>query len=140
MSAGETTRVALVGDSIVPDPISSAEVERLVGDQIARITQPELLLLIESLRVPPRCELRAWDYGRRGDAYPCWIVLEHRASNTAVAYCVRGFGPSYPWGLLFMDGPHMSMGMDSGWFTTLEDAVRESMAWEGDNPAGYEVQ
>lgn len=115
------------------NPASSAEVERLVDDQIAQITQPELLSLIRSLRIPARCELRPWDYGRRGEAYPCWIVLEHRASNTAVAYCVHEFGPRDSWGLLFIDGPHMSMGMDSGWFTTLEDAVRESMAWEGNN-------
>jgi hypothetical protein len=32
------------------------------------------------------------------------------------------------------------MGMDSGWYAYLEDAVRESMAWEGENPPGYEVR
>jgi hypothetical protein len=34
----------------------------------------------------------------------------------------------------------MSLGMDSGWFAMLEGAVRESMAWDGDNPPGYEVE
>jgi hypothetical protein len=33
----------------------------------------------------------------------------------------------------------MNMGMDSAWFASLEDAVRESQAWDGENPADYEV-
>jgi hypothetical protein len=31
------------------------------------------------------------------------------------------------------------MGMDSAWFALLEYAVRESMAWNGENPAGWKV-
>jgi hypothetical protein len=80
-----------------------------------------------------------WDHGEPGDTYSCWSVLEHHASNTAIAYCEQGFGPTYPWGLLFIRD-HLSMGMDSQWFTSLEDAVRESMAWDGVNPPGYEVK
>ncbi|CAG0933531.1 hypothetical protein TFLX_03094 [Thermoflexales bacterium] len=75
--------------------------------------------------------------GKKGQTYPCWIVLEHKESNTGIAYCDYGFGPKDPWGLVFLSGD--SMGMDSGWFSSLEDAFRESMAREGPNPPGYEV-
>jgi hypothetical protein len=34
----------------------------------------------------------------------------------------------------------MSMGMDGSWFAFLEDAFRESAAWDGKNPPGYEVR
>jgi hypothetical protein len=79
--------------------------------------------------VTPRCEQRSWDYGAPGTVYRCWIVLEHPASGTGIAYCEQGFGPSCPWGLLWISGEHLSMGMDSGWYDSLEDAVRESFAW-----------
>ena len=77
-----------------------------------------------------------WD--PRAD-YVCWTILEHRPSGTGVAYREEGFGPEFPWGLVFLSGPHMNMGMDSAWFASLEDAVRESRAWDGENPADYEV-
>ena len=35
-----------------------------------------------------------------------------------------------PWGLIFLSGEHLSIGMDCAWYSTLEDAFRESMAWE----------
>ena len=107
--------------------------------QIDRIDQPELVACIEHHLVPPRLENRAWDYGAEGQTFPCWICLEDGPSNTAIAYCEQGFGPADPWGLIFIDGEHTSMGMDSGWFLTLEDAVRDSMFWNGEDPDGYEV-
>ena len=76
--------------------------------------------------VPVRCEQRGWDYGRANEEYPCWIFAEHLESSTAFAYAEHGFGPSSPWGLLFIKGEHMSIGMDSGWFDSLEDLFRES--------------
>ncbi len=120
--------------------LSAQTVDALVEREVRRIAQAELVSLIGSLRVPTRCELRPWDYGEPEEVYPCWIVLEHPTSNTAIAYCEEGFGPRDPWGLLFIKGPHSSIGMDSGWFASLEDAVRGSTAWEGENPPGYEVK
>jgi hypothetical protein len=118
---------------------SAADVERLLASELARITQRDLVELVQRLRVKPRCENRPWDYGRAGQTYPCWIVFEHVQSNTCVVYCSRGFGPRCPWGLLFLQ-EHLGMGEDCQWFTSLEDAVRDSMAWEGDNPPGFEKQ
>jgi hypothetical protein len=120
-------------------PTTVDDIEGLIQAEITRISQPELRSRINSLLVPVRCELREWDYGEPGQTHPCWIVAEHSESNTAFAYCEFGFGPRYPWGLLSAHGQHMSMGMDSGWFTSLEEAFRGSFAWEGENPPGYEV-
>ena len=66
--------------------------------EIERIEQPDLVALAHSLRVPLRLEDWPWDYGRDGQTYPCWISFAHKPSNTVVAYCAEGFGPTYPWG------------------------------------------
>jgi len=112
--------------------LTASQVSALVETEFARIHSPQTSALIRSLLVPPRCELRAWDYGAPGTEYPCWIVAEHAPSGTAFAYCEEGFGPSHPWGLL-CSGEHLSMGMDCGWHHSLEDAVRESFAWPESN-------
>ncbi|MCA8987098.1 MAG: hypothetical protein KDA78_05625 [Planctomycetaceae bacterium] len=114
-------------------------IQEKVAAELSRIVDGEVLCLMKPLLVSPRCEMRVWDYGEPEQTFPCWIVLEHAPSNTCVAYCEYGFGPSSPWGLLFITGQHLSMGMDSEWYTYLEDAFRESMAWDGDNPPDYEV-
>lgn len=88
--------------------------------------------------VAPYPSERVWDYGLPGQTYVCWIVFEHRDSNTAIAYCSEGFGPKNPWGLLFIEGPYMSMGMDSGWYDNLEWTYRESSAFEETHPNGSE--
>ena len=117
--------------------MQAADIEALVAQQLGRISQPELARAIRPFLVQPRCEPRPWDYGEPNQTYPCWIVAEHRPSNTAIAFCESGFGPSYPWGLLFLSGPHLNMGMDSQWFKSLQEAFRDSMAWGGENPPGY---
>jgi hypothetical protein len=50
-------------------------------------------------------------------------------------YCCVGFGPANPWGLVGLDAD-ASMGMDCAWYASLEDAIRESMAWESEYPRG----
>ena len=34
----------------------------------------------------------------------------------------------------------LNIGMDSSWFASLEDAIRNSVAWDGHNPEDYEAQ
>jgi hypothetical protein len=111
----------------------------LVNCELAGIRDSAVLALIQQFQVEPYPVERDWDYGPGRQRYVCWTVLELRPSNTGVAYCEAGFGPAQPWGLVFLSGPHMNIGMDSAWFATLEGAVRESMAWDGPNPTGYEV-
>lgn len=114
-----------------------ADVEKLVAQEISRISQRDLVEVIRRALVPPRCEPRPWDYGAPGQTYPCWIVAEDKPSNTAFVFCELGFGASYAWSLLSLRGDYLNMGMDSQWFVSLEEAFRDSRAWEGENPPGY---
>ena len=120
--------------------MNPAQISKLVASEIGRIDQHDLARIITELLIEPREELREWDYGESGEQFPCWIVLEHRQTNTAIAYCDKGFGPDDPWGLLPVDDPRPNIGMDSAWFVSLEDAARAASFWRGKNPEGYEVR
>jgi hypothetical protein len=110
-------------------PAYATSVTELLERELAILGDRRVADHIRGLLVTPYVQIRAWDYGQRGDAYPCWIVLEHSASNTGIAYCEGGFGPTFPWGLLFLKGrEHMSMGMDSGWFERFLKTYFESPA------------
>src|SRR5690348_3716643 len=98
--------------------MAAAEIRRLVEHELIRIEDRRLVAALRALLVSPRCEDRPWDYGVEGQTFPCWIVFEHEPSNTAIAYCDQGFGPGAPWGLLFLTGNHLNMGMDAGWYST----------------------
>ena len=119
--------------------LQRADIEGLVQAELNRMDD-ELAAAVRPLLVAPHVEQREWDYGADDQTYPCWIVLEHHPSNTAIAYCAEGFGPSSPWGFLSLRGEHLSMGMDSEWYSFLEDAFRRSAACELPTPPGYEVR
>lgn len=119
--------------------IPKSQIDNLIEDALSKIDNDDVRNEIIQWLVEPRCENREWDYGEVDQTYPCWIILEHRKSNIAIAYCANGFGPSYPWGLLFISGNNLSMGMDSGWFSTLESAFFESGIWDGEMPENYEI-
>ncbi|HLW76633.1 MAG TPA: hypothetical protein VKS01_06595, partial [Bryobacteraceae bacterium] len=63
----------------------------------------------------------------RNERFRCWTVLEQAESNTGIAFCDKGFGPAYPWGLVFLSR-RMNTGMDCSWYASLEQAFRESLA------------
>jgi hypothetical protein len=113
-------------------------VTTLVVEQLSRIGDSLLAARIQELLVEPNPVSRAWHYGAPREKFICWTVLEHRPSNTGIAYCEQGFGPTYPWGLVFLSGLYTSIGMDSAWFSSLEEAFRDSMAWDSPNPHGQE--
>ena len=119
--------------------MTSNEISSFVAEELEQIADTALLNRIQELLVTPYPVERDWDYGQPEEKFTCWTVLEHPPTNTGIAYCSQGFGPSYPWGLVFLSGEHMNIGMDSGWHSTLEWAMRESMAWDGPNPEGSEV-
>ena len=98
------------------------EIKALVTRELAQIKRDDAVREIKSLLVSPRREDRAWDYGKPNQTLPCWIVLEDRDRNVCIAHCHEGFGPENPWGIMFISGPSTSMGMDSAWFSSLEEA------------------
>ena len=69
----------------------------------ARMADARVMNHIRSLLVEPRPVLGDWEYGHKGQQYVCWIVLEDHASKTGIAYCENGFGPTAPWGLIFLE-------------------------------------
>jgi len=73
--------------------LTTDHVSRIIETELGKVKNPQALELIRKLLVPLRCEPRPWDYGEAGVTYPCWIIAEHRESNTAFAYCEQGFGP-----------------------------------------------
>jgi len=109
-----------------------------VDVELQRFTDPILLARTRELSVRPYPVERQWAYGTADEQFICWTVLEHVPSNTGIAFCAEGFGPSFPWGLVFLSGPHLNIGMDAQWYTSLEEAMRNSQAWEGPNPDGYQ--
>jgi hypothetical protein len=115
------------------DPI---KLKALIDEELKHLSDPRVPAHIRSLLVEPSVVLRDWDYSEPVEQYPCWAVLNHDASNTGIAYCENGFGPRRPWGLVALignDPKAMSMGMDTGWFSTFLDAYFESYA-SGDLP------
>jgi hypothetical protein len=121
---------------------NSKQIAALVERELAgiRIRDARLAERIRELLVTPYSVEREWDYGAPDERFTCWTVLEHQPSNRGIAFCSQGFGPSDPWGLVSLSGPQMSIGMDSAWFVSLEDAMRASAAWEGPTPEGYEIR
>jgi hypothetical protein len=102
----------------------------LIERELESLSDARVLAHIRGLLIEPEVVLREWDYGKPGEKYPCWTVLEHPPSETGIAYCEYGFGPRCPWGLVSLEESEEvgSIGMDSGWFTSLLNAYFESFA------------
>ena len=111
--------------------MTTSEVQALVDTELVRIGDPGIVARIRRYLVSPYPVERYWDYGAKGERYTCWTVFEHLASNSVIAYCDKGFGPKYPWGLLSHSGEYMTMGPDFGWYPSLKDAFLDSRATEG---------
>lgn len=99
----------------------------MIEAELAQLDDNRVIAQIRSLLVEPKIMRRRWDYGVEETHYPCWTVLSHKSSNTDIAYCEHGFGPSMPWGLVSSEGP-TSMGQDCSWFRTFVRAYFDSFA------------
>jgi hypothetical protein len=108
--------------------LTAQDVTLLVQQQLDSIQDLLVKEAITALLVEPTCLEREWDYGYEGQTYPCWAIAEHVASNTLFVYCEYGFGPRTPFGMVFLSGPNLGMGMDSSWYTSLEAVFYESFA------------
>jgi hypothetical protein len=108
--------------------VTPAKIQVLLETELSALKDQRVMTHVRSLLVEPTAVTREWAYGKPGDRYPCWAILNHSDSNTGIAYCESGFGPRCPWGLVFLSGIHMSIGMDSAWYEHFLDAYFESMA------------
>jgi hypothetical protein len=110
--------------------LSPARVQEIVDIEVSRIADEAARLRISELRVRPYPVEREWYYGTAGQRYTCWTVLEHPELNFGIAYCEEGFGPRRPWGFVALSGPQMGIGPDFEWYSSLEDALKDSPLWE----------
>jgi hypothetical protein len=105
-------------------PCSAEDVAAHVERELAMIEDAVVRETLRSRIITPERHLRNWDYGAPGEQYPCWTVAADPESDSAIVYSEHGFGPSDPWGLVFITKPWF--GMDCGWFARLEDAFVDS--------------
>jgi hypothetical protein len=105
----------------------------LVERELAAAHDPVALAIIRQFRVEPYPVELGWNYGSPDQRYVCWVVLDGLPwnSNVGVVYCNEGFGPIRPWGLVFLRGPHPSMGQADNWYPTLEDFVHDNWTHDG---------
>ena len=115
------------------------DINAILQNALTDISDPHVVTALRGYLVPPREVMRDWDY-KDDTQYPCWIIAVDVESQTAITYCDFGFGPTCPWGLRNEPSSSNEMGPDYCWYSRLEDAFRQSMMWDGDNPPDYEVQ
>ena len=118
--------------------VTPAEVAGLVRGELGGIEDARVAAALQGFLVPPRACRLAWDYGAVGASYPGFVVAAFPESRTGIAYSEHGFGPSFPWVLIWLERP--GFGMDSNAFSRLEEAFRSSMAWDEPPPRGYALQ
>lgn len=106
---------------------------RLLDAELERVSATERRTSLAALLVPPARLNLAWDYGAEGERLDCWLVGQSPGRDVLLVYCEQGFGPSFPWGFVFP--PEDSMGMDSQWHSSLEDAAINAGLLEA--PPGY---
>lgn len=111
-------------------PIDGHTIKELIERELLTVSDNRVVSHIRRMLIEPHMILRNWDYGEKGQQYPCWMVLNDVGHSAEIAYCEFGFGPKCPWGLVSSgEAPeNQSMGMDSGWFTSFLDAFFESYA------------
>lgn len=108
--------------------VSASTLKSKIESELKLLSDTRVLANIRSLLVEPYPVLRSWDYGAPNEQYTCWAVLDDHCEDTGIAYCESGFGPSHPWGLVFLPGENKSIGMDSGWFSTFLEAYFDSFS------------
>src|SRR3954447_9571635 len=102
-------------------PVDLGDIQKLIGEELARVSAPERRACLSALLVPPSKIRLGWDYGEPGERLDCWLTGRSTDQDVLLVYCTKGFGPSFPWGFLF--AAEDSMGMDSQWHSGLEDAA-----------------
>ncbi len=103
---------------------TAEQINSLMESQMQEITDPVVHDALKSLLVKPFLQARKWD--NDDISYACWVVADDPKSNTRYVYCEEAFGPVIPWGIVSISG--FEMGMDSGWFQSLERAFYDSFA------------
>jgi hypothetical protein len=115
--------------SRVPDRAAD-EVRVLVESEVRKIANASIVQGIQTFLVKPRLEMRTWGWGKTPADYPVWIIAESSRYDYGIAFSDYGFAPEHSWGLVFLS--HRDFDADYCWYSTLEDAYRDSRLLEED--------
>jgi hypothetical protein len=107
----------------VPDR-TEEEVRLLVDAELRKIADASIVQGLESFLIEPRVEMRFWQWAKPSVDYPVWVVAESSRYDYGIAFSDYGFAPDHSWGLVFLS--HIDFDADYCWYSTLEDAYRES--------------
>ena len=110
------------------------EIQYLIKSELAKIADPRTAAL-NAVLTPPLLLSLKWGYGNPGEQYRCWLVGLSPNGSDRLVYCEKGFGPSYPWGIVGIADDWM--GMDCQWHVGLEHAAIGAGILIG--PPNYEV-
>ena len=112
--------------------MTANEIDGLVAEELRSIADPDRRAALSSLLVEPQRHLRSWAYGP--GKFECWTVARDDSRATVLIYSRGAFAD--PWGFVACDSD--DLGMDSQWFSTLDDAFIGGL-WRGPLPPDYEV-
>jgi hypothetical protein len=86
--------------SSVPDR-TPAEIRLLVEEAVRKIDDSTIVEGLRTFLVPPREEMRTWDWQKPHAEYPVWVVAESSQYDYGIVFSDYGFAPERPWGLVF---------------------------------------
>jgi hypothetical protein len=104
------------------------EVRAVVEGEVRKITDGSIVQGIQTFLITPRLEMRTWGWGKTPADYPVWIVAESSRYDYGIAFSDYGFAPEHSWGLVFSS--HRDFDADYCWYSTLEDAYKDSRLFE----------
>jgi hypothetical protein len=86
--------------SQVPDR-TAEDTLLLVEKAIGNIKDSVVVEGLRTFLVPPRQEMRVWDWHKPYAKYPVWVVAESSQYDYGIVFSDYGFTPERPWGLVF---------------------------------------
>lgn len=104
------------------------EIRVLVEGAIGVINDSFIAEGLRAFLIPPRQQMRTWDWEKPYVKYPVWVVGASSHYDYGIAFSDYGFAPELPWGLVFSSGDNFDA--DYCWFPTLEKAYRDSQLIE----------
>jgi hypothetical protein len=118
---------------------TAEEIACLVEREVNTTMNESIKSGLLDILVPPRLQMRKWDYSLTRELLPCWIVAEFPARHLGLAYSPLGHGRRGDcWGVVELNGE--GFGRDDSWFVTLEDALINSGQYSGPVPEDYEIR
>jgi hypothetical protein len=61
--------------------ITGGVLKQLIAQELETVADPHVQAHVRSLLVEPTPILRDWNYGKLGQQYACWAVLNHEPSG-----------------------------------------------------------